>query len=146
MVSFLQVSLPKFCIHLSSLPYTPHAPPISFFSIYHRNKIGWELQIIKLLSTQFSPLPCHLVRLRAILRHSLPTFLPHCKRPTFTPIQKTGNKAKNAKLDKGNSIVILPAQHYDIKYKISYLKSLPNHQYRSIKDFSKSNPTDNTQQ
>ena len=33
LVSFLQVSPPKPCIHLSSLPYAIHAPPISFFSI-----------------------------------------------------------------------------------------------------------------
>jgi hypothetical protein len=32
-VSFLQVSPPKPCIHLSSPPYTVHGPPISFFSI-----------------------------------------------------------------------------------------------------------------
>jgi hypothetical protein len=30
-VSFLQVSLPKPCIHLSSPPYMLHAPPISVF-------------------------------------------------------------------------------------------------------------------
>ena len=30
MVSFLQVSPPKPCIHLSSHPYALHAPPISF--------------------------------------------------------------------------------------------------------------------
>jgi hypothetical protein len=32
-VSFLQVSPPKPCKRLSSLPYALHAPPISFFSI-----------------------------------------------------------------------------------------------------------------
>ena len=31
--SFLQVSPPKPCAHLSLPPYVPHAPPISFFSI-----------------------------------------------------------------------------------------------------------------
>ena len=30
---FPQVSPPKPCIHLSTPPYAPHAPPISFFSI-----------------------------------------------------------------------------------------------------------------
>ena len=33
-VSFLQVSPPKLCIHLSTPPYALHAPPISFFSIW----------------------------------------------------------------------------------------------------------------
>ena len=33
MVSFPQVSPPEPCAHLSSPPYAPHAPPISFFSI-----------------------------------------------------------------------------------------------------------------
>ena len=33
MVSFPQVSQPEPCAHLSPPPYTPHAPPISFFSI-----------------------------------------------------------------------------------------------------------------
>ena len=31
--SFPQVSPPKLCAHLTLLPYVPHAPPISFFSI-----------------------------------------------------------------------------------------------------------------
>ena len=33
-VSFPQMSPPKPCIRLSSLPYALHAPPISFFSIF----------------------------------------------------------------------------------------------------------------
>jgi len=45
----------------------------------------------------FFPLPCHLAPLRTkysppqlILKHSQPTFLSQCERPSFTPIQKTG--------------------------------------------------------
>src|SRR5215469_1961435 len=33
-VSFPQVSPPEPCAHLSPPPYVPHAPPISFFSIF----------------------------------------------------------------------------------------------------------------
>jgi hypothetical protein len=33
-VSFIQVSQPNSCMNLSCLPYVPHVPPISFFSIW----------------------------------------------------------------------------------------------------------------
>ena len=41
------------------LPYMPH--PSHFSRFYHRNSIGWGVQIIKLLIMKLSPLPCHLV-------------------------------------------------------------------------------------
>jgi hypothetical protein len=47
---------------------------------------------------KFSPLPCYLVHLslkyspqHPILKHSHPALLPQCERPSFTPIQKSGN-------------------------------------------------------
>jgi len=59
----------------------------------HLNNIRWE-EIIKLLIMYFSSLPSYLVPLRPkytfqhpILKHSQPTFLPQCGRPSFTPIQ-----------------------------------------------------------
>jgi hypothetical protein len=58
---------------------------------------------MKLLIMKFSPLPCYL-SLRSkyspqhpILIHPQSTFLPHCQRPCFTPIQNNtlpGNTAK----------------------------------------------------
>jgi hypothetical protein len=38
MVSFPQVFPPKPCTRLSSPPYALHAPPISFFSFWSREK------------------------------------------------------------------------------------------------------------
>ena len=58
-VSFPQVSPPTPCIRLSYPPYALHTPPISFFSILYNT--GWAVQIIHLLTMQFSPLPCYLV-------------------------------------------------------------------------------------
>jgi len=61
----------------------------------HPNNIWWEVQNIKLLLVQSSPLPCYLVPLtlkylpqNPILRHPQPTFLSQCERPSFTLIQK----------------------------------------------------------
>jgi hypothetical protein len=44
-VSFLQVSPPKTCINLSSLPYTLHVPPISFFWILSHCPPNQRIQI-----------------------------------------------------------------------------------------------------
>ena len=62
-VSFPQVSPPKPCMQLSSPPYVLHAPPISF-SLFSTWNIWLGVQIIKLLTIQFSPLPCYLIPLR----------------------------------------------------------------------------------
>ena len=53
----------KLSIRLSSPPYAIHAPPI-LLDFYHPNIIGREVEIIKLLKMQFSPLPCYLVPLK----------------------------------------------------------------------------------
>ena len=49
LVSFLQFSPPRPCIHLSSLPYVLHARPSNSSRFYHPNNSGWGVQIIKLL-------------------------------------------------------------------------------------------------
>ena len=60
-------------------------------------------------------LHCYLVPLRAILKHTQPTFLPQCERPTFTPIQNNRQRSFHYKRWQRNSIVILPTRHYEIK-------------------------------
>ena len=76
---------------LSCPQHVQHAPPISFFLIWW---IVCGVGIMKLPTVQFSPLACSLVLLRPkylpphpCLRHPQPVFLPHCMRPSFTPIQ-----------------------------------------------------------
>jgi hypothetical protein len=58
----------------------------------HPHNSGWGVQIMKVLIMKFSPLPCYPVPLtpkyspkHPILKHSQPTFLPQCQRPSFTP-------------------------------------------------------------
>ena len=89
------LSCPQYALH--------DTPPHCRF--YRPNSIGW-LQIIKLLITWFSPLPCNLVRLtpryspqHPILKHPQPTFLPKCKRPSYTPIQNNRQNHKSIYLD-----------------------------------------------
>jgi len=54
MVSFLQVSPQKPCMHFSSPHTKPHASPISCSIIYDSNNILWELTIMKLPNMYFS--------------------------------------------------------------------------------------------
>ena len=59
-VSFCLGSPLKCCMHLSYLPYVPHALPISFFLIYDLN-IWWGVQIIEIHSHHLDRLrPKHL--------------------------------------------------------------------------------------
>jgi hypothetical protein len=82
-------------LYTSPLPHARYAPRSSHFPRFDLpNSTEWGEKIIKLLIMQFSPLSCYLVPLRTryspqhpILRHSQPTFLPQCERPSFTPIQ-----------------------------------------------------------
>jgi hypothetical protein len=80
----------------------PHPSHSSGFC--HPHNIGWGVQIIKFLILYFSSLSCYLVPLRPkyspqhpILTHPLPTFVPQCQRPSFTPIQ---NNKQNYRSDK----------------------------------------------
>jgi len=96
-VSFLQISPPKPCTHLSS-PHTRYMPHPSHSSPFHIPKnIWWAVQTIKLFIMQLPPLTCYLVPPRPkyspqhqILKHPQRTFLPQCKRPNFIPTQRTG--------------------------------------------------------
>jgi hypothetical protein len=63
-----------------------------------RTILGEQYRSLSSSLYSFSPLPCYLVRLRPkysplhpILKHPQLTFLPQCKGPNFTPLQKTGN-------------------------------------------------------
>ena len=58
---------------------------------------GWGAHIIKLCIMQSPTAPYYLFHLRPkypppppILKHLQPTFLPHCKQPSFTPFKTTG--------------------------------------------------------
>jgi len=84
--SFPQVSPLQLCIRLSPHQFALHAPPISFFSILSPEQY-W-------VRRRDSPLPCYIIPLRPkyssqhpTLKHSQPTFLPQCERPSCTPVQ-----------------------------------------------------------
>jgi hypothetical protein len=54
-----------------------------------------KLQIMKLLTVQFSPLSCYFLPLMSkyspqhpVLKHPQSVFLPYCERPSFTPIKR----------------------------------------------------------
>ena len=77
---------------LSPTHYMPLPPHYSVFD--HPNNIGWGIHIIKLLVMQSPSFPCYLVPPRSKyspqhhnLKHPPFPFLPHCQRPSFTPIQ-----------------------------------------------------------
>ena len=73
----------KWFLSLRFPPYVLHAPPISIFSIYHPNNIGWGVQTIMLLIMSnllilmfgFAPCPMLLAKLRLWL------WWPSKKRP-----------------------------------------------------------------
>jgi hypothetical protein len=69
----LQVSRPKFCNYLLSLPCVLRVVPMSLF--VHLNKNWWRVQCMKLLSTQFSPSSCHIISLRS--RYPLQRLVRH---------------------------------------------------------------------
>ena len=82
-------------VYASPLPHTRYMSSPSHSSLfYHPNNMRWAVQIIKLLITQFCPLPCYLFPVRPkyfiqhpVFKHPQSTFLPQCERPSFTPIQ-----------------------------------------------------------
>ena len=52
-------------VYTSPLPCTCYMPrPLHSSPFYHPNNTGWEVQITKLLTTYFSPLPYYLVPLK----------------------------------------------------------------------------------
>ena len=82
-------------VYTSTLPhiyYMSRSPHSSRFD--HQNNIGWGVQVIKLLTMQFSPLHYYHLPVRPkyspqhpIFKHPQPTFLNQYQRPIFTPIQ-----------------------------------------------------------
>ena len=63
--SFLQISLPKSCIHLSFLPCVPNAPTILLPLIRSLINVCWAVKVIKLHNIQFSPVSCYFLPLRS---------------------------------------------------------------------------------
>lgn len=61
LISFLHVSRPKLCVHLSCFSWTPRALPIFIRWFCHPNNVFWQVKIMKLLIMQFS-LSCFLSR------------------------------------------------------------------------------------
>ena len=98
-------------VYISPLPHARYMPRPSHSSrFYHPNNIAWGVQIIKILITQFTPLPFYLVPLRPkdspqhpILNHPQSTFHPPCERPSFTPIQ---NDRQNYSISKSLNLWI----------------------------------------
>jgi hypothetical protein len=103
--SHLYLGLPSVQFPWSFLTKTPYAPLLSPHTcymphpshsrFYHSNNILCGEQIIKLLIMPLPLLPCYLSLLdtyfsqHPVLKHLHPSFLPHCERPSFTPIQNT---------------------------------------------------------
>ena len=91
-VSFLQVSPPNPCMHLSSLPYVLHALTISFFLVWSTEYLvrstEHEFPRYVFFSTPLLPRPskAQISSLAPTLERPRPTFLPQCERPSFTPI------------------------------------------------------------
>jgi len=59
MASFPQSSPPIPCAQFYPPPYEPHAPPISFVSLYHPHNIGEGVQLIQLMVKQAYFLSTH---------------------------------------------------------------------------------------
>ena len=80
-------------VYASPLPHMCYLPRPSHSSLIgHPKNIGWPVQIIQLLITQHTPLPCYLIPPRPkyspqhpILKHSQRSCLPQFQRPNFTP-------------------------------------------------------------
>ena len=100
-------------LHLEQPTTRPYPKPGQSTPLHHSHFLNFHLninlpsklgsskwwwvgqQIIKLLIMQFSPIHSYLVPLRIkyshqhpIVKQPQPTFLPQCRRPSFTPIQK----------------------------------------------------------
>ena len=94
--SFPQVSPPKSCIHLSSIPISAKSPPPSSHSslFAHSNNIGeWYRSYNKSPHFVVFSTPCYLVPLRPkylsdqpILEHPEPVLFCQCERQISTPI------------------------------------------------------------
>jgi len=82
-------------VYASPLPIRLTCPAyLILLDLITWTKLGEEYGSLSSSLCSFSPLPFYLVPLRPkyspqhpILRHPQATFLPHCERPSFTPIQ-----------------------------------------------------------
>jgi len=81
------------CVSTAPVPRTCYMPRPYYSSFDNPNNIWLGEHITKLLVMQSSPLPCYLIPLRpkylphhTVLEHAQRMFLPHCQRPSFTPI------------------------------------------------------------
>ena len=91
----------------SPLPHTRYLPRPSHSSrFYHPHDMGWAVQNIKFLITEFSTFPCYLIPLgpkysplHPILRHPQLTFLPQCQRRSFTPVQNNRQNYRSVYLN-----------------------------------------------
>ena len=74
--------------HASPLTHTRYMPRPSHSRFNHPNNIGWECRSLSssLCISLHSLVTVSLLGSN-ILKHPQPTFLPQCKRPSFTPIQ-----------------------------------------------------------
>ena len=90
-VYLFEVSPPKLCMHLSSLPYMLHAPPISFFiwsPEYLASNTDHEAPHYVVFSTPYLvPLRPKYPPQHPILKHPQPMFVPQCEGPSLTTIQ-----------------------------------------------------------
>ena len=82
--------------------------------------------------------PCHLVPLRPkyspqhpILKHLQPTFFPHCKRPSFPPIQN--NRQHNSSWIITIIIIILMTNVKFLPYKLKHKPAHVNKRTNSLK-------------
>ena len=94
MAAFPQVSPPKPCTQLSSLPFGLHDPPIWFFSILSPGQYWARTTAHWAPYYAVFPLACYLISVwptyspqHPVLKHPGPAFLPQCERQSFTPIQ-----------------------------------------------------------
>jgi hypothetical protein len=80
-------------LHISSLPYVPHDPPIILFDSVIPGSTWLEAHILKFLNVHFPSVRCYLIPIRPkhtshqpILENTKPTFFPLRGRPNFTLI------------------------------------------------------------
>jgi hypothetical protein len=86
-------------MHLPSLPYVPHSPPITFFLIWLVRSTDHKAPLYAFFSSPLSlaPLKPKYLPQHPILIHPQPTrmFLPHCEGPSFTPAHSNGQNYRS---------------------------------------------------
>jgi len=159
MVSLPQVHPPKPYLHLSSLQYVPHAPPISFL-LDHPN-MWCGVQVMKRLIMQFPSPLCHLIPLRpkylpqhSITKHPWPIVRLQFERPSLKPIQNNSQNYSSVYFNPLNAklnpfcylLALLGAHHFlhvsRIRVKLLTFRLLMSYIYGApILDVSRSHTT-----